>query len=519
VGRARIVALAGASWLALAAAGAGAETYRIVSGELTDAATGETEALAGAFEAWLWLEELQWRSLGVGDFELRAGPRSFTPSPPIEFEGLTPILSLFIADQIRLDGDDVVLLHLRSGGEVVAASETEVTFRFLDFLSDAFDGGRAAGYVGDTALPQRFRLAGTLYEVDQTFRIVRAGPVLVPPPSPLPPPDGGGVVIAGGGSVLVASDRTLISLESFDIAAAERVTFAPPAGGTVSFGRVTGGAPSTLDGALLDNGSVHLRSVLAFDFAATSSPVVNPFLVAGPTLEDLGIQAPNGAQVTFDDAGVLTVTSEGDLFIEGGVIDLPGLTSLVIVAGGEVVVEGQIVLPPGVTLRIDSGSVVVDPGPVIFRRPPGVPVLDHLRPVFPAVQREVGSFAFVASAVQPMDVDVKPGRDENRVRPGRRQKLSVAILGSEAFDVRDVDEDSLRLGPDEAEPKKRPRRRDVNDDGHRDLVARFDVSETGIAFGDSELCLVAETTEGVLLEGCDAIETWPEPKLKAARSH
>jgi hypothetical protein len=97
--------------------------------------------------------------------------------------------------------------------------------------------------------------------------------------------------------------------------------------------------------------------------------------------------------------------------------------------------------------------------------------------------------------------------------------MNVAILGSEAFDVRDVDERSLRLVPGEAEPRGRPHRRDVNHDGYRDLVARFDVRETGIAFGDSELCLVAETKEGVLLEGCDAIETWPEPKHKAARGH
>jgi hypothetical protein len=53
------------------------------------------------------------------------------------------------------------------------------------------------------------------------------------------------------------------------------------------------------------------------------------------------------------------------------------------------------------------------------------------------------------------------------------------------------------------------RRRDLNRDGHRDLFAAFKLSELGIAYGDTELCLTAATNEGVTLEGCDAIETLP----------
>jgi hypothetical protein len=49
----------------------------------------------------------------------------------------------------------------------------------------------------------------------------------------------------------------------------------------------------------------------------------------------------------------------------------------------------------------------------------------------------------------------------------------------------------------------------VNRDGHLDLRDLFDVREAEIAYGDEEVCLVAETRDGEILEGCDAIETLP----------
>ena len=65
------------------------------------------------------------------------------------------------------------------------------------------------------------------------------------------------------------------------------------------------------------------------------NPVASPLghIGAGatPTLESLGITAPDGAVVSYDDiTGELTVTSEGDLFIEGAAIDLEGLTTVAI---------------------------------------------------------------------------------------------------------------------------------------------------------------------------------------------
>jgi hypothetical protein len=228
--------------------------------------------------------------------------------------------------------------------------------------------------------------------------------------------------------------------------------------------------------------------------------------------------------VTFSESGVLTVTSDGDLFVEGGLIDIPGLTSFILVASGDVVVTGTLVLPPDVTLRIEAGGsieiedggIVPDPGGgvVIGPGPPNVPICRGLRAIFPAAEREVGRFSLVATAARPVDIDVNPWSRRDRVRPGRRRPLPVALLGSEDLDVRDVDARSLRFGPGEAAPlayfgRGRRLRVDVNRDRHADLVARFSVREAEIAFGDHFVCLVAEIADGSVIEGCDEIDTIP----------
>jgi len=102
----------------------------------------------------------------------------------------------------------------------------------------------------------------------------------------------------------------------------------------------------------------------------------------------------------------------------------------------------------------------------------------------------------------PVEIDIKPGSDPNSINPKSNGVVPVAILGTDSFDVLDVDVTSLAFGPSGATPRHDLTDSDVYDshledvvviDGFTDLVSHYKQKETGLSSGDTEACITGTT--------------------------
>lgn len=110
-----------------------------------------------------------------------------------------------------------------------------------------------------------------------------------------------------------------------------------------------------------------------------------------------------------------------------------------------------------------------------------------------------------ALAVQ---IDIKPGSDPNAINPRNQGVVPVAILGSAGFDVKRVNQTSVRLGAADAKPQNnKGHLEDVNGDGFLDLVFQFPTQDIKLRCFDRALVLTGSLTSGKSILGVDAVVT------------
>ena len=133
--------------------------------------------------------------------------------------------------------------------------------------------------------------------------------------------------------------------------------------------------------------------------------------------------------------------------------------------------------------------------------------------IAPGVSTPFGHFptdlTFSPVVVLSIDIDIRPGSKKNPLNPKGRGVVPVAILGSDGFDVTELDRTTLAFGPAGAPAVRRAHIADVNRDDRDDLLAFFKMDASGIALGDTEACVTGELQDGTPIEGCDAIVTLP----------
>jgi hypothetical protein len=107
-----------------------------------------------------------------------------------------------------------------------------------------------------------------------------------------------------------------------------------------------------------------------------------------------------------------------------------------------------------------------------------------------------------------VSIDIKPGSSPNSLNPHSEGKIPVAIITTEAFDAATVDAATVRFGATgtEAAPVQYALK-DVDLDGHIDMILHFNSEETGIQSGDSSASLSGTSLTGQAIVGSDSIST------------
>ena len=117
-----------------------------------------------------------------------------------------------------------------------------------------------------------------------------------------------------------------------------------------------------------------------------------------------------------------------------------------------------------------------------------------------------------ATAVAVVGIDIHPGSDPNSINLCSNGAVPVAILGSDTFNVDDIDPSSLRFADatvkvvGKKDPLSLCSYEDVNFDGFADVVCHFVTTDIAALDGDSTTATVnGALFDGTLIEGSDSV--------------
>jgi len=119
---------------------------------------------------------------------------------------------------------------------------------------------------------------------------------------------------------------------------------------------------------------------------------------------------------------------------------------------------------------------------------------------------DIGSVEFQGKML--VSVDVRPRKDANRINPNSTKNINVAIFSANGFTATTVNANTVRFGATgfEAAPIHIAFN-DVNGDGQLDMIARFQIQDTGIKCGDTSAILTGQISNGASIIGSSPITT------------
>jgi hypothetical protein len=268
-------------------------------------------------------------------------------------------------------------------------------------------------------------------------------------------------------------------------------TIAKNLGGIVGGGISNSGFVSIKNSTIRENQS-HLPGAGIFNGGILE---IQNTIIAGNTLSDRFSPGPNECSGSITSLGnnLIGDPSGCDIIVQpNDLIGDPGLGALVQM--GEDDQPGKAfypVLPGSVVINGGNSAVCLATDQLGNSRLAGC---------------DIGAVEFQERAQ--VSIDVRPRSDANKVNPHSTHSINVAILSENRFDALSVDSNTIRFGLTgiEATPVHIARR-DVNRDGQRDLVLRFQIQDLEIECGTTSVTLTGQLVDGQAIIGSTPITT------------